>query len=84
MNKPAALAIRYGIELARNEAAYWYYEWMTTGESHIHWSATEDLTRSLVPFGYRRLALEALHRTRRKEFAKVSVKARDSNRKMLG
>lgn len=84
MNKSADLAIRYGIALARNEAAQWYYVWKTTGESHIHWSATESRLRGVVRFRYRRLALEALHRTRRKEFAKFSVKARDAARKMLG
>lgn len=84
MNKSAALAIRYGLALAKQESAEWYYVWKTTGESHIHWSATESRLRGVVRFRYRRLALEALHRTRRKEFAKVSVKARDAARKMLG
>lgn len=85
MNKSAAVAIRYGIALARNEAAQWYYnrtiyggmaESMLVGEMND----SEERARQVVCPRYRTIALEALKRERIKSLSRAFEKYQ----KMLG
>lgn len=86
MNRSAALAIRYAFAVAKEEASRSYYFWVLTNDWHLYteWNRSENLIRKVVPLRYRHLALRALYRARGKEYQKVTLKARESIRKMLG
>lgn len=64
MNRTAALSIRYGIALARNEAFIIRLHG-TRGYARLRlYAATEARLLSVVRLRYRRVALNALYRTR--------------------
>lgn len=64
MNRTAALSIRYGIALARHEAARIYYNNLKAENRIRVYSETEARLLSVVRLRYRRVALNALYRTR--------------------
>lgn len=64
MNRAAALSIRYGIALARQEASYITVLKLTEGDRVRLYAQTEARLLSVVRLRYRRVALNALYRTR--------------------
>lgn len=86
MNRSAALAIRYGIVLARNEAARWYYAEKTHRARDMiaeMWNS-EQTIRRVVRRRYQNLALQSLSRSRPKAMLRVLEKIAEDALKMLG
>lgn len=79
MNKSAALAIRYGIALARQEAAEWYYNRTVYGDVAFSMlvadmNISEERIRQVVRKRYRAVSHDALKRERTKSLARAFEK----------
>lgn len=66
MNRTAALSIRFALALAKQEAFTVVYRQLTGGDRVRLYAQTEARLLSVVRLRYRRVALNALYRTRMK------------------